>query len=40
MEIAYCLYFLENMRENNPVDFGSASCPLHRADAGTPRITC
>ncbi|MFY2788568.1 hypothetical protein [Rhodococcus sp. KRD162] len=32
-------YFLENMRENSPGDFGSASCPLQRLDAGTPRIT-
>ncbi|QUD81157.1 hypothetical protein J8M97_15080 [Gordonia polyisoprenivorans] len=33
------IYFLENMRENNPGDFGSESCPLQRLDAGTPRIT-
>ncbi len=33
------IYFLENIRENNPGVFGSASWPLHRLDAGTPLIT-
>lgn len=33
------VYFLENIRENNPGVFGSAVWPLHRLDVGTPLIT-